>query len=197
MINLAYTGKNRGLVSYDTEHMPKPNSSLNLKLGVRTLQMYICTLWMMPATRLTALGQHKYRPTANHAGLVTQRDLLVPARSWRNAGTQVVLVLFDPSSLIHLAPIPARTCLPTASQPNLLSLAINTKTSISIFYLFPGQSPFLLSTQAQYSCQLFIALHPILGLFPICSTCSPASWQDIWMLLTSYLPTSHQSSSPH
>lgn len=134
MINLACIGKNRGLVSHDTEHMPKPNSSLNLKLRVRMLQMCICTLWMMPATRFTALGQHKYRPTTNHAGLVTHRDLLVHARSWRNAGTQVVLVLFDLSSLIHLAPIPAKTCLPTASQPSLLSLAINTKTCMSIFY---------------------------------------------------------------
>lgn len=74
---------------------------------------------MMPVNRLSALGQHKHGPTTDHAGLVTHTDLLVHARPRRNAGSQVVLVLFDPSSLIHLAPIPAMTCFPsfTAKSP--------------------------------------------------------------------------------
>lgn len=42
-----------------------------------------------------------------------------PCQAPKNAGSQVVLVLFDPSSLIHLAPIPAMTCFPsfTAKSP--------------------------------------------------------------------------------
>lgn len=124
MINLAYIGEKRGLVSHDTEHMPKPNSSLNLKLSVRMFQMCICTLWMMPATRFTALGQHKYRPTTNHAGLVTHRDLLVHARSWRNAGTQVVWSCLT---------FPASSTLPL-SQPRLAYPQLHSPVS------FPWQS---------------------------------------------------------
>lgn len=87
-------------------------------------------LWMMPAMRLSALGQHQTMQDWSLTGICWS----IP---WGNAGTQVVLALFDPSSLIHLAPIPAMTCFSISQSP----FPGNPHQD---FYLspFPEQSPF-------------------------------------------------------
>lgn len=144
MINLAYKGINQGSnILWHRIHNKAKQQSQPHKLGVRMLQMYLHPL-DDTSHEAQCSGATQIRPTPDQAGLVTHRDLLAQARPWRNAGTQV----FWPCSTL-----PASSTFPL-SQPwlaspqlhNLLSLAIHTKTSISV--AFPARSPFLLSTQA-------------------------------------------------
>lgn len=108
-----------------------------------------------------------------------------------------VLALLDPSSLIHLPPIPAMTCFPTAPQspfpgnPHQDFYLSGLSCTVTISPVYSGLI---------FLPRFFITSTPsiqFLAYFLFFSTCPPASWQDIWTLLTIYLPSGHQSSSSH
>lgn len=133
-----------------------------------------------------------------------------PCQPWRNAGIQVVLVLSDPSSLIHLAPIPAMTCFPTApisfpwqATPRLLSQHLSwTVTAFSLYSgsiflprFFTTSTPSIQSLAYFLFFQLALQLpsrisghsSPIICLLPVARPI-PAPVSNINILLPQPLP---------